>query len=286
MDTEHIVIIVLLVFIVLLFLSIIISVVVAVSKVMQVARPIQNTIRTIRGIRKLRRRPSQSRQEHRAAKQAAKQIHTATRSLRSAIRSDLKALAAKIPKTRLGKAFPKVSQMIMQQMDPSVWCEEGVTLWLDHINYTFYYGSLALQNRELTPDEKSKMDWTAQELLKIQDQLALNICQDNSGKRGTLAKLLRDHILIVAKIAAEWRKDPTKLFNADLVKSWYHNADQTVQFLGNSPQLKQVYTQHLDDTAAYLTALAKQDEFGAAQGFSRALTHTMELNDVFCQQKC
>jgi hypothetical protein len=284
MDTGFIVVICLLVLIVLAFLSILVVVAVGVAKVTNVVRPITRTIRTIRKVAniRLKRRPSKTKAQH---NELVKNMKNATKRIRTAIASDLKAISEKL-KTKLPRVaqkLPNIAHLIMSGINEL--CLGMTALWADHVSLTYYYGTKALQPNPTCTDQ-DKMAATAEELMSIQRNIASQVCGKNPTKLAALTKLLEDHISIVAQIATEWRKNPSGGFDGGLVQKWYDNANQTVQLLNGDANMAAAYKQHLDDTAAYLTGIAKKDEEMEFENYDKAVGHALDLAQVFCQAKC
>jgi hypothetical protein len=306
MDTEHIVIITLLVLLVLAFLTIIIFVVVGIAKVAKITRPIRNTIQRVRKLPKLARQSSKLKSMTKEARKAAKatrtaakqklqQVHQATKNVRELVQSDLRKLACRVQKLK-SRAVPpllNVKQHIMRGLagmfgasgDP---CSHLEALWNDHINLTFYYGQLALQRGPLDQD---KIDYTANELMRIQQDLS-DIMQHcvTPDQRPTLTNLLKDHIGIVAQMAAQWRQTPNATgFDSTLVQAWFQNASNTMAlFTANNRRgigaLTDAYNEHLKDTAAYLTSMIQNGIDGSEtlDLFYKALEHAPDLANIFC----
>lgn len=292
MDTQFIVIIVLLVFIVLLFLSIAIAIAVGVAKVANVTRPITNTIRTIRKVTqkipRFQRRASKTKQQNQEMKTIVEKARTAAKQVRVAIQNDLRHLATqlkeRVTKSKLPKKLPNLAHLIMVGFEDL--CSQMTKLWTDHVNLTYYYGTLALQKTIACADQE-KMDATANDLLNIQREIGDQLCIGNDDKRTKLIPLLQEHITLVAQMADQWRKNPSGGFDANLMQKWYDNANQTIQLLGGGEQLATAYKQHLDETAAYLSSLAKGDQATAITQLDHALEHAAgDLAKAFCEVKC
>jgi|SRR5579872_1753033 len=297
METEFIVIIVLLVLIVVTFLAVVIFFAVAAAKVTHVIQPIQTTIRSIQGLRKgegkLRGK----------ARQVAQRIRTAVtkdlRSLQRSLGAKMKKLRVKIanPPQNLRELFERGLQLFSG--DP---CSNLQNLWSRHIVLTYQYGMLALASTDpLSTIKQEELKFTAGQLLDIQQQLAdlMSVCVSDAQKP-RLAQLLKDHILIVADMAMEWRKDPSKGLRPALVQKWRKNAMDTVNLLDGqsyvgkqaNDALRREYMMHLDMTAKYLIAIAAMQGHGdniapsdaAKTAFEMALAHAPMLANVFCDQ--
>jgi hypothetical protein len=160
---------------------------------------------------------------------------------------------------------------------------------------------LALASLEpISAAKQAKMDWAAGELLQIQRDLGqlMAPCTGENGQVEMLQNLLRDHILLVAQMAAAWKADQGRQpFRTALVQAWYKNAADTVQLLERktgkrNDELSQAYTAHLNETAAYLTAISQLRGTGelvlpnkdVLDKYMVALGHVPMLTSAFCNQ--
>jgi hypothetical protein len=318
MESGLIATLVLLVFLVLGFLTIVIGIVIAISKVAKVAAPIVNTVRRVKkGVKAVKgakvkvkgvakKAVSAARVVGRKVKVAA--IRAASK-LQHSVQSDLRALAKEFRKQVAPKAR-KAAQVMRKKLERAFAllagepCAKFDQLWTQHVNLTFYYGTLALTSLEpFTEEQKQKMDYVAGELLQIQEDLStlMQSCVADN-QRTALTQLLKEHILIVAQIAAKWRErkgmtEPGKNspFDPQLVAAWYKNAADTVKLLESrtghrNDELQQQYNAHLNWTAGYLIEMTKiRGRFlvptkRTLEVFAEALDHVPMLAAAFCAQ--
>ncbi len=327
MESGLIATLVLLVFLVLGFLTVVIAVVIAISKVAKIAAPIVRTVRRVRKVAKVVKPVAKAAagvvkgKVRGAAKAAAKVAGKAARvagrkvkytasKLQHSVRSDLQALAKEFKKQVAPKAR-KAAILMRKKLERAFAllagepCAKFDQLWTQHVNLTFYYGALALTSLEpFTEEQKQKMDFVAGELLQIQEDLStlMQSCVAET-QRAALTQLLKEHILIVAQIAAKWRADkgmsPNTVtgspFDSQLVASWYKNASDTVKLLESKTghrnnDLADQYTAHLNWTAGYLTEMTKiRGRFlvptkRTLEVFAEALDHVPMLTSAFCAQ--
>lgn len=299
MDNTHIVIIVLLVLLVVAFIGVVVTVVVGAAKIVA---PFRNVARGVRRVAQIGTNGSngngtKSTKLKGKAKQLARDARAVAQKVRGAVRSDLNQLQRKVGLTKTNLQQLLARGFAILSGDP---CAKFDLLWTNHINLTFYYGMLALASLEpISQEKQAKMDWAAGELLQIQRDLGqlMSPCVAPE-KVETLQNLLRDHILIVAQIAAKWRADQGRQpFGSALVQSWYKNAADTVQLVEQKTgkpnnELSEAYTAHLNQTAAYLTAISQLHGSGELISPNRdvldkymvALEHVPTLSTTFCKQ--
>lgn len=298
MDNTHIVIIVLLVLLVVGFLAVTITIVVGAAKLVA---PIRNVARRVQAV-KTKSLTGLKGKAKQAAKKVAQNVRQMEQKLRKSVRSDLRQLQAKA-RSRL----PNIHQLLARGFailsgNP---CAKFDLLWTTHIGLTFNYGMLALSSIEpISPDKQAKMDLTAKQLLQTQHDLGqlMSSCVPPE-QVDTLQNLLRDHILIVAQIAAKWRQDnlrspnSSQPFSSTLVQAWYKNAADTVRLLEmkngkRNDDLSNTYNTHLDETAAYLMAISQIRGSGedidpttdAIEKYNVATSHIPMLVSAFCNQ--
>ncbi len=293
---RFIVLLVLLVFIVLAFLAILFGIVYAMVKVKQVIAPVRAVVRTVRRVKGLKGKAKT------VANKVAQGAKKAARSIAQKVRGDLHSLTK-----QLRSAVPKLKNTLQSKLEKGLAlvsgdaCAKFDYLWTRHVNLTFYYGILALTSLEpITPEQKQKMDYTASQLLQIQDDLSalMQSCVADN-QRPQLTQLLKEHILLVAQMASKWRDaqlknpaGPLRGFDTDLVAAWYKNADDTTKLLESktgkrNDNLRNVYKQHLDQTAAYLSEMTKTHASPTKQTFelfAEALGHVPMLASAFCSQ--
>lgn len=299
LECGQIVLIALLSFIVLVFFTIIIVGVWMATKVAAVTAPLRNAANVIKRVR--------SGSLNGMSKDDRATVVKQTRTTKNAIQKDMQTVLSQM-KPQLEKATKNVRQLINRGLAilSGDACAKFEQLWADHINLTFYYGLLSLGSvNPISPTTKDKMDMTAAKLLQLQQDLSdlMQSCVPSEQKQA-LTQLLKDHILIVAQIAAKWRESGCKVgnggapFDPALVQAWYKNAADTVQLLESktghlSDDLKNIYNAHLDTTAAYLSAITQMRGTGdqppmvtqpVMQTYSAALVHIPMLAQVFCKQ--
>jgi hypothetical protein len=286
MEKEYIVIIVLLCVLILCFLAIVIGIVVAAAKVHQVTQPIRTIVR---GVRKVKKTGSKLRKGLSKLRNVARDMAP---KIRSSIQKDLKKLRHSLKQKRssIRATIPMLITRGLNILSGEP-CAKFEQLWSNHINWTYYYGLLTLSSRSpMTVEQQEKANVAATHLFGIQDDLSklMSSCVA-ADKQDLLNQLFRDHIAIVAQIAARWKQQPGP-FDATLVQSWFKNATDTVNLLESQsgvkvPELRKEYTDHLNMTAAYLSAIAAGQPQKANELFVQAFDHVPNLATVFCNQR-
>ena len=152
-------------------------------------------------------------------------------------------------------------------------------LWIDHVSWTRSYIVSALASLEDKDD-------VAQILLKNQDDIGNSIKPFYGEEAGnTLAKLLREHIDLAAKVV-----DAAKNGNqADLDKYnklWHENADEIADFLSSAnpnysnKTLKDMLHKHLQFITDQVVARLNKDWKADISAYDKGEDHMIHFADI------
>lgn len=152
-------------------------------------------------------------------------------------------------------------------------------LWIDHVSWTRSYIISALASLEDKDD-------VAQRLLKNQDDIGNSIKPFYGEEAGnTLAKLLREHIELAAKVVDAAKNGNT----ADLDKYnklWYENADEIADFLSSAnpnysnKTLKDMLHKHLQFITDQVVARLNKDWKADTSAYDKGEDHMIHFADI------
>lgn len=152
-------------------------------------------------------------------------------------------------------------------------------LWIDHVSWTRSYIISALASLEDKDD-------VAQRLLKNQDDIGNSIKPFYGEEAGnTLAKLLREHIELAAKVV-DAAKNGNKADLDKYNKLWYENADEIADFLSNAnpnysnKTLKDMLHKHLQFITDQVVARLNKDWKADILAYDKGEDHMIHFADI------